>query len=213
MTATTVLTWYVARAGGLVAFALLTVCVLLGLLLSGRARLAAWPRFALEDVHRFAGLLTGTFVVIHGGALLLDGFMPFSLADLLIPGVAPWRPLATALGVVAAELLAALALANRYRSRLSYRFWRRTHYANFAVWSLALVHGIAAGSDSDTAWALAIYIVAAAAVAGLTVWRAIPPNEGSSLERAGYLVSGIASTEGVTTTRAGERGAELRRPS
>ena len=212
MIGSTALTWYVARAGGLVAFSLLTVCVLLGLLLSGRARLAAWPRFALEDVHRFAGLLTGTFIVIHGGALLLDGFMPFSLADLLVPGVAPWRPLATALGVVAAELLVALALANRYRSRLSYRFWRRTHYLNFAVWLLALVHGIAAGSDSDTAWAMAVYIAAAAAVAGLTVWRTVPSDEGSSPERAGYLVSGIAATERVTTTRAGERGAELRRP-
>jgi len=212
LTASTALTWYVARAGGLVAFTLLTVCVLLGLLLSGRARLAGWPRFALEDVHRFAGLLTGIFLLVHGGALLLDGFMPFSLADLLVPGVAPWRPVATALGVVAAELLVALALANRFRSQLSYRFWRRTHYANFAVWLLALVHGVAAGSDSDTVWAATLYIAAAAAVAGLTVWRAIPSDEGSSLERAGYLVSGIAVTERVTTTRAGERGAELRRP-
>jgi methionine sulfoxide reductase heme-binding subunit len=212
MTASTAITWYVARAGGLVAFALLTVSVLLGLLLSGRARLAGWPRFALEDVHRFAGLVAGTFIVIHGGALLLDGFMPFSLADLVVPGAAPWRPLATALGVVAAELLAALALANRYRSRLSYRFWRRTHYANFAVWLLALVHGITAGSDSDTVWATTLFIAAAAAVAGLTVWRAIPSDEGSSPERAGYLVPGIASTDRLTTTRAGERGAELRRP-
>lgn len=213
MTASTALTWYVARAGGLVAFALLTVCVLLGLLLSGRARLAGWPRFALEDVHRFAGLLTGTFIAIHGGALLLDGFMPFSVADVLVPGTAPWRPLATALGVVAAELLVALALANHYRSKFSYRFWRRTHYANFAVWLLALVHGITAGSDSDTVWATSLYIVAAAAVAGLTVWRSIPSDEGSSLERAGYLDSGIAAPERVTTTRGGERGAELRRPS
>ena len=212
MIASTAVTWYVARAGGLVAFALLTVCVLLGLLLSGRARLPGWPRFAVEDVHRFAGLLTGTFIVVHGGALLLDGFMPFSVADLLVPVLAPWRPLATALGVVAAELLLALALANRFRARLSYRFWRRTHYANFAVWLLALVHGITAGSDSDTIWATTLSIAAEAAVAGLTVWRAIPSNEGSSLEREGYLVRGIAATERVTTTRAGERGAELRRP-
>ena len=173
MIGSTVVTWYVARAGGLVAFTLLTVSVLLGVLLSGRASLAGWPRFALEDVHRFAGLLTGTFIVIHGGALLLDGFMPFSLSDLLIPGTAPWRPLATALGVVGAELLAALALANRFRSSLSYGFWRRTHYLNFAVWALALVHGIAAGSDSDTVWAALLYVTAAAAVAGATAWRVL----------------------------------------
>jgi hypothetical protein len=61
-------------------------------------------------VHRFLGLLTGTFVVVHGGALLLDGYLPFSVGQLLIPGTAPYRPLAVSFGVVAAELLAALAV-------------------------------------------------------------------------------------------------------
>ena len=51
--------WYAARAGGMVAFVVLTVGVLLGLGLSGRARLKEWPRFAVEDVHRFVGLLAG----------------------------------------------------------------------------------------------------------------------------------------------------------
>ena len=46
-------TWYMARAGGILAFVLLTASVVVGLLLSGRARLRSWPRFALEDVHRF----------------------------------------------------------------------------------------------------------------------------------------------------------------
>jgi sulfoxide reductase heme-binding subunit YedZ len=169
----TAFTWYMTRAGGLVAFALLTVAVLVGLALSGRARLERWPRFALEDVHRFAGLLAGTFVALHVLVLLVDGFMPFSLADIVVPGASGFRPLGTALGVVGAELMVALALTNRYRKRLPHRLWRRAHYLNFAVWSLALVHGIVAGSDSGTLWAGALYGVAAASVAGLTTWRVI----------------------------------------
>ena len=164
--------WYTARAGGMLAFALLTASVVLGLVLSGRARLPRWPRFAVEDVHRFAGLLAGTFVGIHVLALLLDTYVPFSLSQILVPGTASYRPLATALGVVGLELLAALALANRYRKRLSYRFWRRTHYLNFAVWALALVHGVASGTDSGTPWAVGLYALAAGAVGGLLVWRA-----------------------------------------
>jgi methionine sulfoxide reductase heme-binding subunit len=165
--------WYSARAGGMVAFALLTIAVVLGLAMSSRARLPGWPRFAVEDVHRFVGLLTGTFVALHVLALLLNDFMPFSLASILVPGLASYRPLATALGVVGAELLVALAVTNRYRKRLSYRFWRRAHYLNFAVWLLALVHGFLGGTDSGTVWGLALYAVAAAAVSGLTVWRAL----------------------------------------
>ena len=165
--------WYTARAGGLLGFALLTASVVLGLALSGRARLGHWPRFAVEDVHRFAGLLAGTFVGIHVLTLLLDTYVPFSLSQILVPGTASYRPLPTALGIVAVELLAALAVANYYRKRLPYRFWRRTHYLNFAVWTLALVHGITSGTDSGTAWAVTLYAVAAGSVAGLTAWRVL----------------------------------------
>jgi methionine sulfoxide reductase heme-binding subunit len=163
--------WYAARAGGMLAFALLTVSVVLGLALSGRARLKRWPRFAVEDVHRFVGMLAGAFVGIHVAGLLVDTYVPFSLAQVLVPFTASYRPLATGLGVVSLELLAALAVANRYRQRLSYRLWRRTHYLNFAVWTLALVHGIASGTDSGTPWGILLYGVAAASVAGLTTWR------------------------------------------
>jgi methionine sulfoxide reductase heme-binding subunit len=165
--------WYAARAGGIVAFALLSASVVLGLALSGRARSTRWPRFALQDVHRFAGILAGVFVAVHGAALLVDTYLPFSLGDLLVPGTAPYRPFSTALGVIGAELLAALAVTNLLRSRLPHATWRRLHLLNFAVWGLALVHGIAAGTDGDTGWALALYTTSTAAVVGLAVWRVL----------------------------------------
>jgi methionine sulfoxide reductase heme-binding subunit len=169
-------TWYVARAGGMLSFVLLTASVVLGLLLSNKASLKRWPRFALEDVHRFVGLLAGGFILIHVGALLADSYLPFSLANLLVPGTAPYRPLAVAAGVISAELLVALAVANRYRQSLSYRFWRRAHYLNFAVWILAFVHGLFAGTDTGSDWALALYLVAASLVAGLTAGRFVAPQ-------------------------------------
>ena len=155
----TIIEWEIARASGIAAFALLTITVALGLMLSGRAQSRSWPRFAVEDVHRFAGLLTGAFVVLHLLTLFVDAYMPFSLRQLLIPGASSYRPLATALGVVGAELLLALAIANRYRKRLSYRLWRRTHYLEFAVWgsrSCTASHpeptAAPRGASSSTAW-------------------------------------------------------------
>ena len=97
------MTWYVARAGGMLAYLLLSSSVAAGLLLSGRARLRRWPRFALEDVHRFIGILAGVFIVVHGGSLLLDRVVPTSLSQLLVPGTDSYRPLAVALGIVAAS--------------------------------------------------------------------------------------------------------------
>jgi len=77
----------------MLAYLLLTSSVCAGMVMSGTSHGKRWPRFAVEDVHRFLGTLAGAFIVIHGGALLLDGFLPFSLAQLLVPGAAPYRPL------------------------------------------------------------------------------------------------------------------------
>ena len=167
-------TWYVARAGGMLAFTLLTAAVVLGLFLSRRDHFEGWPRFALEDVHRFVGLLAGTFIVVHVGSLLLDGYLPFSLTNVLVPGTAPYRPLSVAAGVVAAELLAALAVTNRFRDALPRNFWRRAHYLNFAVWLLAFVHGIFAGTDATTPWGMALYLASAALVGALVAGRFMP---------------------------------------
>jgi DMSO/TMAO reductase YedYZ heme-binding membrane subunit len=175
--------WYAARAGGMLAYLLLSASVAVGLLLSGRARLQRWPRFALEDVHRFLGILAGTFVVVHGTALLLDHVVPFSLGRLLVPGTSSYRPLAVAAGVVAAELLAALAVTNHYRTRLPHGLWRRLHMLNFVVWGLALVHGLTAGTDAATTWALVLYTGSAWLVLALLVhriflhWKPLQSNE------------------------------------
>ena len=73
--------WYVARSSGIVAYLLLSCSVVLGILLAGHARFT-WPRFAIEEIHRFLAILTGVFIVLHGGALLLDRVVPFALARL-----------------------------------------------------------------------------------------------------------------------------------
>ena len=168
----TLFEWYLARASGIVAFVLLTIAVVLGLTLSGRAKLPSWPRFAVEDVHRFAGLADG-HVRLFARADTVRGLVRAFLVEAAgCPGTSSYRPLSTALGVVAAELLLALAITNRYRKRLSYRFWRRAHYLNFAVWGLALFHGIFAGTDRVALWADVLYGCSAAAVAGFVAWRA-----------------------------------------
>lgn len=173
------MTWYMARAGGVVAYFLLTFTVCAGIGLAGRARVPGFPRFAVNDLHRFAGILTGTFIAIHVGAILLDGYVHFTVLQVLVPFTSSYRTLAVALGIVAAELLMALAITNRLRKVLPRRLWRRAHYLNFAVWALATIHGITAGTDSGAAWLLAIYVIAIATVGGLAFWRFAEPTSGA----------------------------------
>ncbi len=165
--------WYVARGAGIAAYLLLTIVVVLGMTLAGRARLRRWPRFALEDVHRFGGLLVGSFIAIHVVAIAIDAYLPFSLPAIAIPFVATYRPLFTALGIVAAELLLALAITNRYRDRLPYTFWRRAHYLNLAIWGAATLHGLGSGTDRSTPWLLALFSASVATVLAAGVWRVL----------------------------------------
>jgi sulfoxide reductase heme-binding subunit YedZ len=167
--------WSAARAAGVVAYALLTSGVLLGVLLAGRARLPRWPAFAVTDVHRFVSILTGVFVAIHVYALLLDKYAHVSVVTLMVPGASSYRPFWLALGTIALELLLAVALSNVLRKRLGHVRWRRVHYLTFGVWIAATAHGIGAGTDASAGWLRVLYLVSIGSVALATVWRVSRP--------------------------------------
>jgi sulfoxide reductase heme-binding subunit YedZ len=153
------------------AYVVLSIVVSLGLTLGKKAQSSRWPRFSVEEVHRFGGLLVGSLIGVHVLAIAADSFLPFSLTQLLVPFTSSYRPLWTGLGIAAAELLLALAITNHYRRRVPYRFWRRAHYLNFAVWGFASLHGLMAGTDRGAAWLAILYGVSVATVLMLLLWR------------------------------------------
>jgi methionine sulfoxide reductase heme-binding subunit len=155
--------WYAARSAGIMAYLLLTSSVILGLLMSTRAKLA-WPRFAVEEVHRFLAQLTGAFIVIHGGSLLLDKVVPFSLGQELVPFTSSYRPFAVGLGVASAELLAAVGITNALRNRMPHRLWRRMHMLTLVVWLVATSHLLLVGTDRSDPWLLGLAASAVTAV-------------------------------------------------
>ena len=163
--------WYAARASGVAAYVVLSLVVSLGLTLGGKAQHRRWPRFSVEEIHRFGGLLVGSLIGIHVLTIAADSFLPFSLVQLLVPFTSNYRPIWTGLGIAAAELLLALAITNHYRRRMPYAFWRKAHYLNFAVWALASIHGLMSGTDRGAVWLAILYGVAVATVVTLLGWR------------------------------------------
>lgn len=155
--------WYFARSAGIVAYVLLSAAVVGGTLISARAQLV-WPRFAVEEPHRFLAILAGVFIVIHGASLLLDTYVPTSLGQELVPFASHYRPFAVGLGVTAAELLAAVGISNLLRGRLPRGVWRKVHYLTIPAWVLASVHGVLAGTDRGDPWFAGVVGAAAAAV-------------------------------------------------
>ena len=122
-------------------------------------------------MHRFGGILVGTFVAIHVVTIAIDSYLRFSLAAILVPFVSSYRPLWVALGIVAAELLLALAITNRLRDRMPYARWRTFHYANFAVWTAATCTVSRSGTDRSSVWLMALTAACTAVVVTLTAQR------------------------------------------
>jgi sulfoxide reductase heme-binding subunit YedZ len=155
--------WYSIRASGVVAFVLLTCTVVVGVGLAGKVRLTRWPRFTVDALHRYLGTLFWVFLSVHVLTTAVDSYVSLSITDIVVPFASSYRTFGLGLGIVATELLLALAIVNRLRDKLSYRFWRRAHYLNFAVWVGSTLHGVYTGTDSLVLlYAAAIVLVTAA---------------------------------------------------
>ncbi len=170
--------WILARSSGLLAYGLLTASILVGIVLKSRPFDRIRPA-RITDLHRFLAILGLGAIAIHGTALVLDTTVRISPAALFVPGLVPYRPLATSLGVLAAELMLVVYVSFPLRRRIGTRTWRLLHWATYAVFTLATVHGLAAGSSTHEAWALLLYGSATGAVLGATGWRVlVPPTKG-----------------------------------
>ena len=163
--------WILARAAGLSAYALLTASVLAGLVVKSRPFGRALRAATATDLHRTLALLGIGLVALHGVALALDSTVRIAPAALVIPGLAGYRPLATALGVLAADLRVRVYLSFALRRRIGMRAWRALHHTTFAIFAAATLHGLAAGSDSGRPWVVGLYLGAVGAVAFASAWR------------------------------------------
>lgn len=165
--------WILVRSSGLTAYTLLTLSLLAGLVVKSRPFGRAVKAASVTDTHRFLSLLALAGVAIHGIALVLDTVVKIPLGVLLLPGASPYRPVATGLGVVGAELALLIVVSFPLRKRIGMRAWRNLHWATYAAFLLVTAHGLAAGTDSARPWAFALYVGAAGAVVFATVWRAL----------------------------------------
>ena len=165
--------WFLARASGFAAYALLTGSVLAGLVLKSRPFGRAVKAATVTEVHRALALLALVYVAVHGTMLVLDSTVQISPVALLVPGLAAYRPLAVSLGVVAAELMVLVYLSFRFRKRIGVNVWRALHWFTYVVFVAATAHGLAAGTGSAEPWARDLYLGAIGAVVFATAWRSL----------------------------------------
>ncbi len=164
--------WYMSRAAGLVSYGLVWLSVVLGLTITNRLA-RVWPGGpTVVDLHQFAGLLALTLIGVHVLVLLGDQYIGYTMGQLLVPfASAEYRPLWVGFGQLALYIALPAALTYYLRPFIGHRAWRSLHYGTFAVFVLATIHGLLAGTDGGNPLVLAMYAGAAISVAALTVYR------------------------------------------
>jgi predicted ferric reductase len=162
--------WFLSRASGLVAYTLLWISVMAGLLISSRARSLVSPKTAV-DIHQMTSGTALAFALFHGLILSGDRFVSLSLVELLVPWTGSFRPGWMAAGQIAVILVAAVLATSSLRRQLGNKVWRTLHYSSFLAYWLALSHALVMGSDSERPFVIGLYALTGAAVLWLTTAR------------------------------------------
>ncbi len=161
--------WITSRAAGVTAFLALSLDVAFGLFISTRAADRAIPRARIVEAHRWLSAVTLTITAVHAGALLGDRFVRFDVLDLLVPFLSTYRPLSVGLGLLAAYVTIVVHHSFSWRKWLGAKVWRSLHYASFAAYAAALLHGVFAGTDTRAL--SGIYLSSAAVIGSLVLYR------------------------------------------
>lgn len=202
--------WYITRASALIAWVLMTLSVLWGILLSTRVMRKIDNPAWLQDLHRYLGGMTLIMVALHMLSLMLDGWLQFSLAETLVPFATDFKPIAVALGILAFYILVAVQGSSLMMNRLPRKFWKGLHYSSYAALLLVSLHAGWTGSDVGSWWyrTLAVVLISIATIAVIvriiTGTRSAPNTQKSTTSMSTALNS--TESESRQRSKTAERG-------
>ncbi|MFZ4756223.1 MAG: ferric reductase-like transmembrane domain-containing protein [Miltoncostaeaceae bacterium] len=186
--------WILARSSGVIAYVLLTASMVAGVFLHSRLMQRMASPIARMEWHKVLAILALLMVGLHGLGLVMDTYVNTGWLDLIVPGLATYRTLWTGFGVVALWLMLIVSATAGARKHFKARTWKGIHFASYAAFIGATVHGLMTGTDSGLPWMLAIYIASTGLVVGVAARRFLSgPNAPLKRRRAARAASERAS--------------------
>lgn len=161
--------WFISRSSGVLAYMMLTAAVLWGLVQSGGILRPTIPPLLALGLHNFLNWGSLVMAALHGLILLGDQYIKLTLADVIVPFIAPYEPAFVGLGVLAFYLMLILSSSFYARKWLGQKTFRWLHYASYPTYLLVSLHGLGVGTDSGLLWPL--YAISVGLVVLVTAWR------------------------------------------
>ena len=164
------LLWYTSRATGVLSIVLLTVVVVLGMLTSGRRRPHGESATIVMALHRWRSLGMLVFLGAHIATAVAETYVSIDAISAVLPFTSGYETVWVGLGTLAFDVLLAVVVSSLVRNHVPERAWRRIHLLSYAMWPMAVVHGLALGT-SDELLLRGTTFVCLLVGAGAAVWR------------------------------------------
>jgi predicted ferric reductase len=162
--------WYVTRSAGIMAYLLLWFATVWGLVVPTKLlNRVLEPTFTI-DFHEFISLLSIGFTLVHVIALTVDRYLPYSLAQILVPFLSTYRPFWVGMGTIGFYLVLLVTVTFYLRSRIGMKAFRSLHVLSLAGYLGATLHGLYAGTDAPLAAMQLLYMGTLLVVVFLTVY-------------------------------------------
>lgn len=162
--------WYLSRATGVVSVVLLTIVVVMGVITAGRRRPKGGGATVTMGVHRWLSLGMLVFLAVHIVTAIVDGYVNIGWLAVVVPFVSEYQPVLVGFGAIAIDLLLVVMVTSYLRHRIPERWWRGVHWASYAMWVVAIVHGFTFGTADQPV--LRLITLACGVIGGLFAsWR------------------------------------------
>lgn len=150
--------WFVTRAAGLIAYLLLWFSTVWGLAVPSKVAAPLLEQTYTFDFHQFISLLSIVFTVLHIVVLLVDQYLPFTVWQILIPFLAPYRPIWVGVGAISFYIILLVTITFYLRSRIGMSAFRSIHELSLIGYLGATLHGLFAGTEGALPGMQIIYL-------------------------------------------------------
>ena len=185
--------WLASRASGVVALALVTISVGIGLAMAGKLARKPGANRKLVAIHEQTALAGLVAIGVHGLTLLGDPWLNPGLSGIVVPFTMAYKSAFTGLGIIGGWLAALLGLSYYVRRRIGPAFWRKAHRATIVVYVLGVIHTLGAGTDASSPWLYWPIAITAPAIGAMFVARMPPTGFARAVSAGRPPRSGAAS--------------------
>jgi len=140
--------WYLTRAAGLMGYFLIWLSTAWGLVVSSKILDPIMERAFTYDFHEYLSWLGLAFIGIHVIVLMADKYLPYTIWQVLIPFLSPYRSFWVGVGIIAFYLSLLVTVTYYLRTKIGMAAFRKIHYLSLVAYFGATLHGLYAGTDS-----------------------------------------------------------------